>query len=350
MTKRTKHTQPTPRESAVAASWFAGIDVSCAELVLVVREAGRSGAAQRFENTPAGHARLIKCLAKYRGTGIVCLEATGVYSLDLALALADAGFALMVVNPKAAHHFAKALGRHSKSDGLDADMLAHYAERMPYVAWQRPSAEALDLRAYARRLQALTEDKARAKNQRHALTACAQVPQALLADVKLSIRQIEQRLASLRAAAVALIGAEAQLKARYRLLLSVKGIGSLSAIALLGELMLLPLALSNKQWVKHAGLDPRLFDSGSSVHKPARLSKSGNRYIRRALYMPALSAAQHDPHVRAYYQHLLAAGKKKMQGICAVMRKLLHALHGMLTHNQPWDNTRFYAIPAGLQN
>jgi transposase len=93
-----------------------------------------------------------------------------------------------------------------------------------------------------------------------------------------------------------------------------------------------------------------LFDSGSSVHKPARLSKSGNRYIRRALYMPALSAAQHDPHVRAYYQHLLAAGKKKMQGICAVMRKLLHALHGMLTHNQPWDNTRFYAIPAGLQN
>jgi transposase len=200
MTKRMKGSQPTPRESAVAASWFAGIDVSCAELVLVVREAGRSGAAQRFENTPAGHARLIKCLAKYRGTGIVCLEATGVYSLDLALALADAGFALMVVNPKAAHHFAKALGRHSKSDGLDADMLAHYAERMPYVAWQRPSAEALDLRAYARRLQALTEDKARAKNQRHALTACAQVPQALLADVKLSIRQIEQRLASLRAA------------------------------------------------------------------------------------------------------------------------------------------------------
>jgi transposase len=98
--------------------------------------------------------------------------------------------------------------------------------------------------------------------------------------------------------------------------------------------------------VKFAGLDPRAFDSGKSVHKQARLAKAGNRHIRSALYMPALSAKQHDPHVKAYFQHLLDNGKKPLQAVCAVMRKLLHAIHGMLKHDKPFDNTRFYAIPT----
>jgi len=88
------------------------------------------------------------------------------------------------------------------------------------------------------------------------------------------------------------------------------------------------------------------FDSGKSVHKKTRISKAGNRHIRSALYMPALSAKQHDPHVKAYFQHLVDNGKLPLQALCAVMRKLLHAIHGMLKHDKPFDNTRFYAIPA----
>jgi transposase len=130
------------------------------------------------------------------------------------------------------------------------------------------------------------------------------------------------------------------------LLVEIKGIAEASAIALMGELLLLPPNLTNREWVKFAGLDPGAFDSGKSVHKKARLSKAGNRYIRAALYMPALSASQHDPQVKAYYQHLLAKDKKPLQAICAVMRKLLHAIHGMLQKDEPFDNTRFYAIPV----
>jgi len=126
----------------------------------------------------------------------------------------------------------------------------------------------------------------------------------------------------------------------------VKGIGETSAIALLGELMLLPAELSHKQWVKAAGLDPRHFKSGTSVEKRARISKAGNRYIRQALYLPALSAKAHDPHVKGFFEHLIAHGKTPLQGVCAVMRKLLHAIHGMFTHNQPFDNRRFYTLPA----
>jgi transposase len=117
----------------------------------------------------------------------------------------------------------------------------------------------------------------------------------------------------------------------------------------MGELLLLPPGLSHREWVKFAGLDPRSFDSGKSVHKKTRISKAGNAHIRSALYMPALSAKQHDPHVKAYFQHLVDNGKKPLQAVCAIMRKLLHAIHGMLKHNKPYDNTRFYAIPVSAR-
>ena len=114
----------------------------------------------------------------------------------------------------------------------------------------------------------------------------------------------------------------------------------------MGELLLLPPGLTHREWVKFAGLDPKSFDSGKSVHKKTRLSKAGNRHIRPTLYMPALSAKQHDPYVKAYFQHLVVNGKKPLQAVCAIMRKLLHAIHGMLKHDKPFDNTRFYAIPT----
>ena len=82
----------------------------------------------------------------------------------------------------------------------------------------------------------------------------------------------------------------------------------------------------------HAGLDPRHVKSGTSIHKPARISKAGNKYLRAALYMPALVAIQHEPNVAAFYDKLVASGKTKMQAIIAVMRKLLHAIFRMLKH------------------
>ncbi len=324
---------------------FAGIDVGAEELVLVIRKNGIPFKAQKFANTPTDRARLVKKLAKIDGI-TVCLEATGVYHFDLSVALHDAGVKLMVINPKASHNFAKVLMKNSKTDAVDADTLAQYAERMDFVAWTRPSDEKIALRCYARRIDELTRQKAAAKNQLHALTASQETPKAVLRDVKSGIAQLEKRIARLTKEALVLVGKHPDLERAFTLLVSVKGIAQTSAIALMGELLLLPPGLSHREWVKFAGLDPRAFDSGKSVHKKARLSKAGNRHIRSALYMPALSAKQHDPHVRAYFQHLVNNGKLPLQAVCAVMRKLLHAIHGMLKHDKPFDNARFYAIPA----
>jgi transposase len=239
--------------------------------------------------------------------------------------------------------------KNSKTDAVDANTLAEYAERMDFVAWTRPSDETLALRSFARRINALTGQKAAAKNHLHALTATSETPKAVLKDAKLAIAQLEKRIDSLTALALIFIAKHAELERILTLLIGIKGIGQSSAIALMGELLLLPPGLSHREWVKFAGLDPRAFDSGKSVHKKTRLSKAGNARIRSALYMPALSAKQHDPHVKAYFRHLVANGKKPLQAVCAVMRKLLHAIHGMLKKNEPFDNTRFYAIPTSAE-
>lgn len=324
---------------------FAGIDVGAEELVLVVRKNATSMKAQKFANTPADRTRLVAKLVKLPGVS-VCLEATGAYHLELAVALHDAGVRLNVVNPKASHNFAKALMKHSKTDAIDADTLAQYAERMPFTVWVRPSPQAFTLRSFARRINALTRQKAMSKNHLHALSFGPELPKAVWDDAKLAIAQLEKRLAGLSREAQAFIGKHEDLKRVFTLLLGIKGIAQTTAIALMGELLLLPKGLTHKQWVKYAGLDPRAFDSGKSVHKAPRLSKAGNRQIRQALYMPALSAKQHDPYVKAFFQHLIEKGKKPLQALCAVMRKLLHAIHGMLRDNQPFDNTRFYATAA----
>ena len=277
---------------------FAGIDVGAEELILVIRKNGTPYKAQKFANTAADRARLVKKLANLPGI-IVCLEATGVYHFDLSITLHDAGVALMVINPKSSHNFAKVLMKNSKTDAVDADTLAQYAERMDFVAWTRPSDEKIALRSFARRIDALTRQKAAAKNNCHALSVSRETPKAVLRDVNLSISQLEKRIDRLSKEALALIGKYTDLERVLLLLTGIKGIAQTSAIALMGELLLLPPGLSHREWVKFAGLDPRAFDSGKSIHKPARLSKTGNRHIRSALYMPTLSAKQHDPHVKA---------------------------------------------------
>ena len=322
----------------------AGIDVGYKTLFVAVTKPTISGKPREFANHASGHCAVIKAL-KSAGVQRVCLEATGLYHLDLAVALAEAGFELMVVNPKAAKRFAEAMLTRSKTDPIDAVLLAEFAQRMPFEPWQRPNDQSLAIRACARRLAALNKGRTEAKNQRHAATQTQQTPDFVVEDINQSIAQFEQQIARLRAYTLESISADARLNEILNLLVSVKGIAQASAIQIMGELLVMPDDMSAKQWVAMAGLDPRHHTSGSSVHKKPRLSKAGNRYLRMALYMPALSASRHDRHVRAYYQHLIVdRGLKKIQAVCAVMRKLLHAIHGMLKTGQAFDSQRFYKL------
>lgn len=325
-----------------------GIDVGAKELVLVLRQKGRSGEARTYDNTSEEHRKLIKYLKSKQKETLICMEATGVYHFDLAVIISKTpNLKLMVLNPKVANRFAQALAKKDKTDKVDAEVLALFAERMDFVQWTCPSDMKLAVRAYARQLAKLTRHQTAAKNQMHSLKATDFTPKKVLKSQRHQIKFCKKEIEELEKDAVALIKSDVEMKQHLELLLSVKGIAQTSAIQLLGELMVLPKDMTKRQWVAYAGLNPKKHQSGTSVNKKPRISKTGNRYLRKALFMPALSAANNDRRVRGFYLHLQNDnGLLKMQAVCAVMRKLLHAIWGMFENKQPFNNTKFYASEA----
>ncbi len=321
-----------------------GIEVSHLVLVVALRAGDHHLPLREFPNTRQGHQSLLRFLERSGHSVRVALESTGLYGLDLALALHQAGVAVMVANPRAVRHFATAMMRRSKNDRLDAQVLCEYAARMPFQAWRPPSAAALQLVAVARRLEALTDMMTAEKNRGHAASLSEALPAMIRRDILRSIQTQQRAIDRLTRAAQEFILENPELARRYELLLSIPGFGVTSAVHTLAELTLLPAGMDVRQWVASVGLDPREYTSGTSVHKKVRISKAGNKHLRRALYMPALVAVRHDPQVRAYYEHLLARGKTKMQALVATMRKLLHAIYGMFKHDQRFDGSKVYAL------
>jgi transposase len=343
MSKRSMSKSGNQAAVADPATAFCGVDVSAGTLAVAVQRAGRPGFEQRqFAATATGHKQLIAWLLKGSAKVRVSLEATGIYSLELSLALdAAASIELAVLNPKRVHEFAKTLCR-SKTDKADAIALAEFSLRMEFFPWRRPSRLALQLRALSRYIASLTEQHTRLSNQLHAAQGGPATPGCVLQDLKRSMAHVAKRLLRLRREAVVLIQADADLKPKFELLIGVKGIAEASAVQLLGELAALDAEMTVRQWVAMSGLDPAHHDSGTSVHQPSPISRHGNRHLRNALYMPALSGARFDPYLRDFYHQLQARHKTKLQALMAVARKLLHAIFGMFKTGTPYDGAKLF--------
>jgi len=328
----------------MAGTRCVGVDVSADEITVAID--GRAEVAT-LPNDTEGHERLVRLLKRRGRAARVCLEATGIYHLDLALALHRAvGIEVMVVNPVAARDFSRALLQRSKTDRVDAGVLLEFAQRMPFEPWRPPAPEILDLRAIVRRIGALTVTRTQERNRLHAAGRCAELTEAIAWDIEAHLEHLAQSLERLQQQALELVHAHSELERRFGRLVSVRGIAATSALRILAELAVLPADMTPRQWVAHAGLDPRALDSGTSLHKPARISKKGNRHLRAALYMPAMVAAREEPSVHSFYEKRLAGGLKPVQALVAVERKLLHAIHGMWSSNRDFDGQKFFAINA----
>jgi len=211
--------------------WYAGIDVSARALVVAGSDGAQAEKLERYANTAAGHQQLVQELRGLGAPVTVCLEASGTYSLDVAMALAKAAKAvqLSVANPRSVRRFAESLGQRSKTDPVDARVLGQYAARMPLAAWQPPSSSALRLRALTRIIAGLTRMRTQHKNRQHALAASATLPLLLVRELERQARYIEKRIARLRYQAVRGIAGEAALARRWRHLLTAPGLGEASA-------------------------------------------------------------------------------------------------------------------------
>ena len=316
-----------------------GIDVSAIKLDVAILREGRKPSLKQYDNDPAGFAGLIKKIASLSAPRVT-MEATGVYHLDLALALREAGIEVMVVNPRQAKRFVEARARNTQTDQVDAVELAEFGQRMTFVPWQAPSPTVMALHRLGRTIGALTRQRTATLNRQHAAQATAQTPKSILKLHAQTLKFIDKQRDLLAREARALIAADPLLERRFTQLLSVKGIAEVSATALLAELMILPDNLPAKAWVKYAGLDPSGKQSGTSVQTKPRISKRGNRRLRCALYMPAMIARQHDPGLGAFADRLISAHKTPLQAIVAIQRKLLHGIHAMFKNDSVWDSSR----------
>lgn len=325
-----------------------GLDVAARSVAMAAHEAGKVLAKGSFEQTAAGHARLVTKLLKLAPAHVV-MEATGIYHLDLAIALDRAGLPVSVINPRSAKRFAQLKLKGSKTDSIDAGLLADYGDALRPPRWSAPRKDDLALRDLGRQINRLTADRTRAKNRLHALGAKQDTYGLLLDDEAEAIATLERRIERLRGAMRVLVDADPLRRSQLQHMVAAPGVAEVSAMALLAELVMLPTSMKAPQVSRHAGLDVCLNQSGRSVYGVSRISKGGNAYLRAGTYMPALVAVRHDPLVKAFYDQLVRRGKKKRQALTAVMRKYLTGLWACLRNGENFDTSKLFS-PKHLQN
>ncbi len=323
-----------------------GIDVGSKILDIVFGNKTVFSKCKTYSNDSKGHKALIKTLKKKKVTH-VCIEATGNYHLDVSLAIDKiTSIDLMVVNPRISNNYAKALNQRAKTDPQDAYVLAHFALNMDFVIWQKPDVDMFSIRACGRRLSQLAKDKAKLKNRLHAFETTDFTPKLVINDLENNIEFIEKQIDNLIIGSLEIISNCQKAKTMHQIITSISGVADITAIKLIGEIGVLDPEMKANELVAHAELYPTIFKSGTSVNKKARLSKVGNKYIREALYMPALQMSFREPNVAAYYQHMINYNSlKKIQAICAIMRKLLMCISSMIRANKEFDGTKFYRMP-----
>ena len=334
------------RSGAVKDPVLLALDLGSATLTAAMKRDGKVSGPAAFDNTVSDHKKLMRWAGKGGRKVRVCVEATGIYHLDLSMYLSQHKRAeVMVVNPLAMRRYAESQMKRAKTDQVDPFVILDRLERMPFRAWEPPPEELFTLRALARRMYQLKRDVERERNRRHA-TGCVAVHEAAIGrDIEVNIRHLERRIERLQKQAESVIQGNEELAQRFRQLQTVTGIANVSAVHILSELMFLPEDMKSKQWVAYVGLDPVAHESGKTV-KDRKISKKGNKYLRSALYMPALVAIRYCPNAKAFYEKLLSRGKEKLQAIVAVMRKLLVAIWGMFKNQQDFDQEKFYRIAA----
>jgi transposase len=292
-----------------------GIDVAQAELVVAVRPTQERWTSA---NDDVGVSGVVHRLRPLRPTLIV-LEASGGYERAVVAALATAGFPLVVANPRHVREFARATGQLAKTDQVDADILALFAERVHPEP--RPLADAA-----TQGLEALI---ARRRQLLDMLTAVPPVAR----DLRQHIRWLERRLGDLDRDLDAQIQRSPVWRTKDDLLQSAPGVGPVLSRTLLGNLPELG-RLSHKQIAALVGVAPFARESG--IWHGHRRVAGGRAPVRAALYMGALAASQHNPIIRAFYQRLVAAGKPKKVALTACMHKLLTILNAMVRSNAVW--------------
>lgn len=311
-----------------------GIDVSKDSLdVELIHESGHY--QQSFNNTENGINKLKNWLvSKKAGQVHVCLEATGQYSELPAEGLYAAGHLVSVVNPARIKRYGDSKLHRNKTDKADAALIAEFCLKEKPNLWAPLPPYKKELRCLVRHL----DDLQRMYQQERNRLKSGERNTLVLDHLKAHMAYLQQSIKLTKAAIFQLIRTTPELKRDQELLVTIPGIGEITAARLQAEIGEIADFADASQLAAYAGLNPKGFRSGTSVHKKTRISKEGRAFLRYIIYMPAVVARYHNPLVKAFCDNLEKRRRlPQMPIIAAAMRKLFHIVFGVLKHQMPFD-------------
>lgn len=323
----------------------AGIDVAQKELVVSL---GRMDEDQEveiygfktFTNTAKGFENLVTWVEKKSGPEVgvhYVMEATGVYHEGFAYYLEGQGYALSVVLPNKISNYHRTLDAKSVTDKTASETIAWFGLGRKLDCWKRPNGVFKQLRQLTRERDQLVKSKTQAQNQLHAEQTEAEPNKGTVGRLKKRIAFLKQQMQEIEEELGLLVKGNEQLREAVKRICSLPGIGILTALTVLGESDGFDLIRNKRQLVSYAGLDVREKQSGTSVNGKPRISKKGNRYLRKSMHMPALVAIRNDERFKAIFARLVAKHGIKMKAVVAVQRKLLEMIYIIYKNSSMYD-------------
>jgi len=310
-----------------------GIDISKRDFHAALLSDDRT-AKKSFPNSSKGFEQLAAWLRNRKVDNVVaCMEATGSYWYALAKFLFNSGHSVAVINPRRIQAFAESELLRTKTDAVDAALIARFAASQTFQLWKPHAPEIEELQGLYRHLEFLK----RSRTQHVTREQTPDLPERVRLSAQTIIEQLDIQIDELERAIRDHIDRHPGLKSKHNLLTSIPGIGGTSATAILSEMPTIDEFRSAQAVAAYAGLSPLIRQSGTSVRGKPRLCKTGNARLRKALYFPAIVGEKYNPTLQAFGRRLRAAGKATMVVIGAMMRKLLVIAYGVLKSGKPFD-------------
>lgn len=311
-------------------STILGIDIS-KKTFDVALLANHKLKTKKFNNTSKGFIELKQWLVKKSiCTANVCMEATGGYETPLAEYLYNNNFKVSVVNPARIKGFAMSKLSRVKTDKADCELIAYFCQAMQPNIWQPTANHIRELQAFVNLLDSLIANKNQENNR------LDKSHEVISANIKAHIEFLDKQIKEVEVLISTHIKEHKDLNDKNNLLASIPGIGEKTIATILAFLSLEKFD-SAKQVAAFVGLNPKPRQSGSSVRGVSRISKTGDADLRRAFYMPALTAIRFNPIIKDFAKRLTGTGKSKMVVVIASMRKLIHIIYGVLKTKAPFN-------------
>jgi transposase len=299
-----------------------------------------------FPNTKKGFATLLSWVNKLTDLTVATrfvMEATGVYHEPLAYFLADQSKEVSIVLPNKISNYIKTLEVKTVTDHTCSEAIAKFGLERKLDLWQRPKPILKRLRQLVRERDQIVEERTIVKNQLHAELAEAEPNATSVVRIKKRILFLDKQENEIKDELALLAKKDAQVSALIGNLTSIPGVGLLTAVTVLAETNGFELVRNKRQLASYAGLDVREKQSGTSIKGKPKISKRGNRHLRKAMHLPALAAIRFDEHFKAIFKRLVGKHGIKMKAVVAIQRKLLELMYTLYKKNTPYNKNFIHA-------